>query len=327
MSQPVRWGILGTGGIAASFVTDLLATDLTVTAVGSRSQESADAFAARFGIANAHGSYEALVADPSVDAIYVATPHPFHAENALLAIGAGKHVLVEKAFTLNGDEAQRVADAAEQAGVAVMEAMWTRFLPHMVRIREIVAAGTLGDVRTIIADHGQKLPADPGHRINDPSLGGGGLLDLAIYPVSFAVDILGLPTRVLASATMTDTGVDRQTALIFEHEGGRQSISQSAVDAAGPVRASVIGTEARIDIDRWWYDATSFTVYNAAGDVLERFEEPVVSRGMQYEALELERLITAGETDSPLMPIAQSVAIMRVLDEVREQIGLRYPGE
>ncbi|MGD8168294.1 Gfo/Idh/MocA family protein [Herbiconiux sp. P16] len=327
MSQPIRWGILGTGGIADSFVKDLLAVGLTVTAVGSRTQESADAFAQKFGIAAAHGSYEALVADPSVDVVYVATPHTFHAENALLAIGAGKHVLVEKAFTLNGAEAQRVADAAAQAGVVVMEAMWTRFLPHMVRIREIIAAGTLGDVRTVIADHGQKLPSDPNHRINNPALGGGGLLDLAIYPVSFAVDILGLPTRVLASATMTATGVDRQTALIFEHEGGRQSISQSALDASGPVRGAVIGTEAWIDIDRWWYDATSFTVYDAQHEVIERFEQPVVSRGMQYEALEIERVIAAGEKESPLMPLGQSVAIMRVLDEVREQIGLHYPGE
>ncbi|WP_382307638.1 Gfo/Idh/MocA family protein [Herbiconiux sp. UC225_62] len=327
MSQSIRWGILGTGGIADSFVKDLLATGLTVTAVGSRTQESADAFAERFGIAAAHGSYEALVADPSVDVVYVATPHTFHAENALLAIAAGKHVLVEKAFTLNGAEAQRVADAAAQADVVVMEAMWTRFLPHMVRIREIIAAGTLGDVRTVIADHGQKLPSDPDHRINNPALGGGGLLDLAIYPVSFAVDILGLPTRVLASASMTPTGVDRQTALIFEHEGGRQSISQSAVDAAGPVRGAVIGTDGWIDIDRWWYDATSFTVYDSQHAVIERFEQPVVSRGMQYEALEIERVIAAGEKESPLMPLTQSVAIMRVLDEVREQIGLHYPGE
>ncbi|SDZ40158.1 Gfo/Idh/MocA family protein [Herbiconiux ginsengi] len=327
MSQPIRWGILGTGGIADSFVKDLLAVGLTVTAVGSRTPASADAFAEKFGIAAAHGSYEALVADPSVDVVYVATPHTFHAENALLAIEAGKHVLVEKAFTLNGAQAQRVADAAEQAGVVVMEAMWTRFLPHMVRIREIIAAGTLGEVRTVIADHGQKLPSDPSHRLNDPALGGGGLLDLAIYPVSFAIDILGLPTRVLASATMTATGVDRQTALIFEHEGGRQSISQSALDASGPVHAAVIGTDGWIDIDRWWYGPTTFTVYDAQHEVIERFEQPVVSRGMQYEALEIERVIAAGEKESPLMPLTQSVAIMRVLDEVREQIGLRYPGE
>jgi predicted dehydrogenase len=323
----LRWGILGTGGIASHFVADLLATGHTVTAVGSRSQQSADEFAGRFGIGTGHPDYEALVTDPAVDIVYVATPHPFHAENALLAIEAGKHVLIEKPFTVNAVEAQRIADAAAQAGVVVMEAMWTRFLPHMVRLREIIAAGTLGDVRTVIADHDQKLPSDPGHRLNDPALGGGSLLDLGIYPVSFAVDVLGLPTTVLAHATMSATGVDRQTALIFGHEGGRQSMSHCELDAAGPTRAAVIGTEARIEIDGVWYAPSSFSVIAPDGSVLERFDRPAEARGLHYEASELERVITAGGAESPLMPIAQSVAIMGVLDEVRAQIGLRYPGE
>ncbi|MCS5713661.1 Gfo/Idh/MocA family oxidoreductase [Herbiconiux sp. CPCC 205716] len=327
MSNTVRWGILGTGGIARSFATDLKAVGLTIAAVGSRSQESADRFAAEFGIPTAHPSYEALVADPDVDVIYVATPHTFHAENALLAIGAGKHVLVEKAFTINAAEARQIQQAGEAAGVAVLEAMWTRFLPHMVRLREIIAAGTLGDVRTVLADHDQRLPSDPSHRINDPALGGGALLDLAIYPVSFAIDLLGLPTRILASATIGATGVDQQTALIFEHEGGRQSVSHSAIDAAGPVTASVIGTEARVDIERTWYAPTSFTVTNSAGEVIERFEQPVASRGMEYQALEFERMLAAGERESPLLPVAESVAIMAVLDDIRDQIGVRYPGE
>ncbi|WP_254069322.1 Gfo/Idh/MocA family protein [Herbiconiux sp. VKM Ac-2851] len=327
MSKTVRWGILGTGGIARAFATDLNAVGLTIAAVGSRSQESADRFAAEFGIPTAYPSYEALVADPDIDVIYIATPHTFHAENALLAIGAGKNVLVEKAFTINAAQARQIQQAAETAGVAVLEAMWTRFLPHMVRLREIIAAGTLGEVRTVLADHGQRLPSDPSHRINDPALGGGALLDLAIYPVSFAIDLLGLPTRILASATLGDTGVDQQTALIFEHEGGRQSVSHSAIDTAGPVRASVIGTEARVDIDRTWYAPTSFTVTNSEGEVLERFEQPVASRGMEYQALEFERMLTAGERESPLLPVAESVAIMAVLDEVRAQIGLHYPGE
>jgi predicted dehydrogenase len=327
MSEQVRWGILGTGGIAQAFTTDLQANGLSVVAVGSRSQESADRFAERFGLTGAHPSYEALVADPSVDVVYVATPHPFHVENALLAIAAGKHVLVEKPFTLNAGEALRIQEAAQAAGVAVLEAMWTRFLPHMVRVREIIAEGTLGGVRTVLADHGQKLPSDPAHRIKNPDLGGGALLDLAIYPVSFSVDVLGLPTRVLASATLGDTGVDQQTALIFEHEGGRQSVSHSAIDAAGPVKAAVIGTEARIELDRTFYEPTGFTVISSAGEVLERFEQPVVSRGMQFQAIEFERMLAAGELESPLLPVAQSVAIMGVLDEVRAQIGLRYPNE
>ena len=327
MSDSIRWGILGTGGIARTFTTDLKTAGLDVAAVGSRSAESAEAFAAEFGIERAHGSYEDLVADPEVDAVYVASPHPFHAEHSLLAIAAGKHVLVEKAFTVNAAQAQRIADAAREAGVAVVEAMWTRFLPHMIRIREIIAAGTLGDVRTVLADHDQDLPDDPAHRVNNLALGGGALLDLAIYPVSFAIDMLGLPTRILAHSTMSATGADRQTAIIFEHEGGRQSVSHSALDTQGRVGAQILGTDARIDIEPWWYGATDFRVIDPDGQVLEHYVSDVESRGMQYEAMELERVIRAGEHTSPIMPIEQSVAIMHVLDQIRDQIGLVYPGE
>ncbi|ARJ06064.1 oxidoreductase [Cnuibacter physcomitrellae] len=327
MSDSIRWGILGTGGIARTFTTDLRAAGLEVAAVGSRSTESAEAFAAEFDVPRAHGSYEELAADPDVDVVYVASPHPFHAEHALMMIAAGKHVLIEKAFTVNAAQAERIAEAAREAGVAVIEAMWTRFLPHMVRIREIIAAGTLGDVRTVLAEHDQDLPDDPAHRVNDLALGGGALLDLGIYPVSFAIDMLGLPTRILAHSTMSATGADRQTAIIFEHEGGRQSVSHSALDAAGRVGAQVIGTDARIEIDPWWYGATGFRVVAPGGEVLEEYTDTVESRGMQYEALEMERVIRAGEHTSPLMPIEQSVAIMHVLDRIREQIGLVYPGE
>jgi predicted dehydrogenase len=327
MTEPIRWGILGTGGIAATFVTDIQAAGLTVSAVGSRRAASAEEFAGRFGFARAHASYEALAADPEVDVIYVATPHPFHAENALLAISHGKHVLVEKPFTLNAAEAERVLTAADEAGVALLEAMWSRFLPQMVRIREIIAAGTLGDVRTVLADHQQLLPSDPSHRLQSPELGGGALLDLAIYPVSLGVDLLGLPTGVLAHASMTATGVDRQTAIILEHEGGRQSVSHSALDTAGPVRAAIVGTLARIEIDRTWYAPSTFRVIDPDGRVLESFEPESGEQGMRYEAFEIERMIRAGERESPVLPHAETLAIMRTLDEIRSRIGLRYPGE
>lgn len=327
MTEPIRWGILGTGGIAATFVTDIQAAGLEVSAVGSRRASSAEEFAGRFSIARAHSSYEALVADPEVDVVYVATPHPFHAENALLAIAHGKHVLVEKPFTLNAAEAERVLTAAADAGVALLEAMWSRFLPQMVRIREIIAAGTLGDVRSVLADHQQLLPSDPSHRLQSPELGGGALLDLAIYPVSLGVDLLGLPTGVLAHASMTATGVDRQTAIILEHEGGRQSVSHSALDTAGPVRAAIVGTLARIEIDRTWYAPTTFRVIDPDGRVLESFEPASGEQGMRYEAFELERMIRAGERESPVLPHAETLAIMRTLDDIRSRIGLRYPGE
>ncbi|SMQ60025.1 Gfo/Idh/MocA family oxidoreductase [Agreia sp. VKM Ac-1783] len=328
MSTPLRWGILGTGGIAETFVTDLRATGIEVVAVGSRSQESADAFGSRFDIAARHPTYEALVADPEVDAVYVATPHPMHAENALLAIDAGKHVLVEKPFTLNAAEATEVAEAARRAGVVVLEAMWTRFLPSMVRIREIIAAGTLGEVRTLLADHDQLLPSDPQHRINNPELGGGALLDLGVYPVSFAVDLFGAPSSVTARGDKTVTGVDRQVALILEHDGGALSVLHTALDTRGANTATIVGTEGRIEIDSVWYNQTSFTVYSGeSGEVLERYDEKVVSRGMQFQAWELERVVRDGGRESPLLPLDESIAIMAVLDEARRQVGVVYPGE
>ena len=209
MTDSLRWGILGTGGIADLFVTDLLSNGFTVAAVGSRSQEGADAFAARHGIARAHASYEALVADDEIDIVYVATPHPHHADNAELVLNAGKHALVEKPFTVNAAEARRVTELAAEKKLVVLEAMWTRWLPHMRRIRELLAAGALGEVRALIADHDQKLPTDPEHRLQNLQLGGGALLDLGIYPVSFAWDVFGAPASVHAISSPTPTGVDR----------------------------------------------------------------------------------------------------------------------
>jgi predicted dehydrogenase len=328
VTDSLRWGILGTGGIATSFTTDLVATGFTVVAVGSRTQESADVFAAAHGIPHAHGSYEALVADPEVDAIYVSTPHPFHYDNAKLVLNAGKHALVEKPFTLNAREAQEVVDLAKSLNLVVLEAMWTRWLPHMVRVRELIANGTLGEVRTVIADHNQHLPLDPAHRINNPDLGGGALLDLGIYPVSLAWDIFGQPTSVTAiSAPTASTGVDRQTAILMGYPDGQQAVLHTALDTLGPNKAAIIGTEGRIEIDSVWYTPTSFTVYDANGTVIERFNESVVSRGMQYEAWALERLVADGLLEGVELPPSETVAIMQTLDEIRRQIGLVYPAE
>lgn len=319
------WGILATGGIAHAFASDLTREGFRIAAVGSRREDAARAFATEFGIPNAHASYEALVADDSVDVVYVATPHPMHVENALLAIDAGKHVLIEKPVTLNARDAQRIADRASERGVVVMEAMWTRFLPHMVRVRELLASGVLGEVRTVLADHTQALPTNPEHRLQNPDLGGGALLDLGIYPVSFAVDVLGLPQGIRAHASMTATGVDRQTAMIFDYADGRQAVLHTALDTAGPNRAAIIGTEGAIEIDRVFYTPTSFTHYDRSWSVVERFEQPVATRGMHFQAAELESRV-AGAAPT-VLPFDESVAIMGLLDEVRSQIGLVYPAE
>ena len=267
------------------------------------------------------------MADPLVDVVYIATPHPFHHANALLALNAGKHVLVEKSFTMNAREAQDIVDFAESKGLVALEAMWSRFLPHMIRIRAIIEEGTIGEVRKVVASHNQSLPKDPAHRLNDPALGGGALLDLGIYPVSFAFDILGTPETIRASASMTATGVDRQTAAIFEYVGGQQAIVDCELDAASANRALVIGTEGWIDIESTWYNPTPFTVHAMDGSVVERYEQPVNSRGMQYQAAELERLVREGVTAGTILPPRESVAVMAAMDEIRRQIGLSYDAD
>ena len=321
----LRWGILATGGIAHAFTTDLKGAGLTVAAVGSRAQQSADAFARTFEIPVAHGTYEALAADPGVDAIYIATPHPQHVEAARLALAGGKHVLIEKPITLTQAEAAEIRDLAAANGLVAMEAMWTRYLPMMARIREIIADGTIGDVRAVSADHTQSISTDPAHRLNALDLGGGALLDLGIYPISFAWDILGEPVSIKASARIGETGADTEVATVMTHASGALSTTVSSSRSAGANTAHILGSSARIDIDRTWYNQATFTVTAPDGSVIERYEEKISGRGMQFQALALEKAVTQGV--APLLPVDESAKIMGTLDEVRRQIGARYPGE
>ncbi|UJP10527.1 Gfo/Idh/MocA family oxidoreductase [Microbacterium sp. KUDC0406] len=326
----LRWGILATGGIATAFTSDLRTAGLDVRAVGSRSQESADAFAATFGIPHAHASYKALVADPDVDIVYVSTPHPMHHANARLALDHGKHVLVEKAFTVNRAEAEDLQALAAEKGLLAMEAMWTRYLPHMVRIREIIAAGTLGEIRAVMADHTQSLPTDPAHRINALELGGGALLDLGIYPISFIWDVLGAPTGIQATGRLLETGADAEVATVMTHVGGAVSTSLASSRTAGPTAAIVMGTEARAEIGPFFLAPSVLRVIGPDGVVLEEFDgrpAPDTGRGMQFEALAAERLVAEGNIAGDILPIAETVEIMGALDEIRRQIGVRYPGE
>ena len=250
----MRWGILGTGGIPSTFVADLRLSDSgVVTAVGSRSQGSADRFGDEFGIANRHAGYESLVADPDVDVVYVATPHPMHHDNAILALRAFKHVLVEKPFTMNAVEAREVVRVARENGRFAMEAMWTRFLPHVVVIRDWLARGALGEIVTVTADHGQWFAEDPEFRLFAPELGGGALLDLGVYPVSFASMVLGTPDRIVSMSDRAFTGVDAQTSMLFGYDSGAQAVLTCTLRAKSPTRASIVGTAARIEIDGDFY--------------------------------------------------------------------------
>jgi predicted dehydrogenase len=322
----IRWGILGAGGIADTFVNDLIAAGIAVAAVGSRDADKARRFADDHGIATAHGSYDDLVADPEVDAVYVATPHVFHEQNALLAIRAGKHVLVEKPFTVSADEAGRVLAAARAAGVVALEAMWTRYLPQQARLREVVRSGVIGEPRLLTAAHMQSLPTDPHHRLNDPALGGGALLDLGVYPVSFARDLLGPVEAVAATAVLSDQGVDVRTGITLRHANGATSTLFCALDTAGRNDAVLHGSAGRIEIDHTFYAPGGFTVLDADGEVVERFDSDEGGlRGMQHQALELARLAEAGDLESPALTSDGIVAVMATMDEVRRQVGVHYP--
>jgi predicted dehydrogenase len=257
---------------------------MVVQAVGSRAPGSAKRFASHFAIPNWYSSYEELAADPSVDVIYVATPHSLHAENALLALRYGKHVLIEKPFTVNAAQARAVVEEASRRGLLVLEAMWTRFLPHMIRVRQIIAQGKIGQVRTVIADHGQVLSTDPEHRLNNPALGGGALLDLGIYPVSLAVDILGLPAEVQAISRPTATGVDAQISMLFSYDNGSHALLQACLDARGPMRASIIGSEGRIEISSVWYEPAPFDVYDRADKLVEHMPDSESAAAVEITA-------------------------------------------
>ncbi|WP_241744235.1 Gfo/Idh/MocA family protein [Cellulosimicrobium arenosum] len=325
-APPLRWGILGAGWIAGTFAEAVRRhTRSRVAAVGSRDDAKAERFATAHGIPTTHRGYDALVHDPQLDAVYVATPHSHHREHALLAIRAGKHVLVEKAFTRNGAEAREVLDAARDAGVFVMEAMWTRHLPHVAALRSAIARGEIGDVVHVAADHGQWFPLDPAHRLYAPGLAGGALLDLGVYPVSFAHDLLGAPETVTAVGALAETGVDGQVSIVLGYPGGVQATLSTTLWSRTATTAVVSGTAGRIEVDGDFYSPSSFRVVRNDGTSWS-YDGGTVD-GFQFQAAEVARRVEAGETQSPRMSWDGTLEVMRTLDEVRRQVGVVYPGE
>ena len=321
-----NWGILGPGGIAKAFAEDLKKLDgHSIAAVGSRTLSNAQSFANTFG-GTAYGSYEELVADPQVDAIYVATPHPAHKENVILALNAGKPVLCEKPFAVNAVEAQQMVDAAHKNGVALMEAMWARFLPHYAQVRKIIQSGVLGKIHTIQADHGQRLADQNIPRLVEPSLAGGALLDLGIYPVSFAHMILGNPSKITSSAVLTDKGVDAQTSMIFDYADGAQAVLNTTMIEQTPCRAVVAGLNGWLEIDRTFYNPASMRVVLNDGTTTE-YPSSYVGHGLREQAEVFKQLVTSGQQQSQILNWQDTVDIMKTLDQVRSQIGLKYPFE
>lgn len=322
-----KWGILGTGGIASAFVKDLNNTSgHEVVAVGSRALSKAQEFIIGIPGAAAYGSYQELVDDPHIDAVYVATPHPMHCEHTLLALNAGKPVLCEKPFAISAIEAEAMFNCARTNGVALLEAMWTRYLPHIALVREILDSGVLGKIETLEADHGQRLSDQHINRLVDPSLAGGALLDLGIYPISFAHLVLGTPTAITARGVFTARGVDAQTSAILDYADGAQGVINTTMIARTPCRAVVSGLLGRLEIESYFYAPTSMRIVLHDGTITE-YPNTYVGHGLREQAIEMARVVRAGLLESPLMPWSETVAVMKTMDEIRHQIGLTYPFE
>ncbi|MGV9645238.1 Gfo/Idh/MocA family protein [Streptomyces sp. NPDC003514] len=328
--QSVRWGILATGGIAAAFTADLVdLPDAEVVAVASRTRASADAFAERFGIPRAYGDWASLAADEDIDVVYVATPHAAHREAAGLCLEAGRNVLCEKAFTLNAREAGELVALAKEHGGFLMEAMWMYCNPLVRRLKALVDDGAIGEVRHVQADFGLAGPFPPAHRLRDPAQGGGALLDLGVYPVSFAHLLLGEPSDVTARATLSPEGVDLQTGALLSWDGGALASLHCSIAGGTPTVASVTGSAGRIDVPEGFFHPERFVLHRDGRDPEEFTADPADGprTTMRHEAIEVMRALRAGETESPLVPLEGTLAVMRTLDAIRDRVGVRYPGE
>ncbi len=320
----IRWGIASSGKIAAS-MTEALATlpDTEVVAVGSRSQAAADEFAARFGIARAHGTYADLYADADVDIVYVASPHSHHHDMTIAALQAGKHVLCEKAFAINASQAREMVEVARSNQRFLMEAMWTWFIPAVVDIKRRIDDGEIGDVVVVESDFGIPIHETDGrHRRID--LAGGALLDLGIYPISFARFIAGDPVEVRALARLDPSGVDSTLGGVLTLAGGAIAVFHTSLDATSTLRATIIGTTGRIEVDPPFWFTSGFTVH-ADGRPSERIE--IANQGLAHEAAHAMARIRNGHLESDVIPLATTISTMEILDEIRSQVGVVYPGE
>jgi len=327
MATTTRWGILAPGTIAHHFADGLqVVPDAELVAVGSRSIERAAAFARQYDIANVHGSYEDLVNDPAVDAIYVANPHNYHRDSAVLCLEHGKAVLCEKPFTVNSSGTQQIIEAARKAGVFAMEAMWTRFLPAMQQAKTWINDGRIGDVRIVDATFGFRGPWEPEGRLLNPRLAGGALLDVGIYVVSFAFWMTGKsPVSTCSQAHIGETGVDEQATILFRYDDGALAKLACGIRTQTQHSAAVYGTEGWIEFPQSFWNGTTAILH--VGDQEERFERPHMANGYEYEAMEVSRCLAAGMTESPVMPLEETLRIMRTMDFIRGQWGLVYPFE
>jgi len=330
----LRWGIIGPGAIARVFASDLAILDPSqkdhrISAVGSRDVVRAAQFAKEFGIEEGFGSYSQVLTSSKVDIIYVANVQSAHHHVVMEALDARKHVLCEKPFTLNASQAREIFTYARSRGLFVMEAMWTRFLPHIIKILELIENDAIGEPLFVIADHGQSVYGKKNHRLLDPAKGGGALLDLGVYPIALAHLLFGLPQEISAAASFTERGVDNDVSIRLGFDGGRSATLHTTIDSVTATRATIAGRKGRIEIDRSFYAPTGFTLFSDDGSHL-RFDNPLTISGyvgIGEQVKEVARAIGAGEIESPMRTHQATLEVMTIMDRIRGEIGLRYPGE
>jgi predicted dehydrogenase len=326
----LRWGVLAPGRIAGAFAWALHThTDQRVHAVASREVERARHFAARYGVAQVRDTYEQLVADPDVDIVYVASPHSEHKRQALLAIAAGKHVLVEKPLALDAAEAREIRDAARAAGVFALEALWTRFLPRTLVLERLLSDGVFGELQLVTADFGFRFDFDPDSRIYNPALGGGALLDLGVYPIWFAHFVLGTPQRVFATGSLARTGVDERCALVLTTGTDAQALLHTTLLATTPGEASLSGTRARLSVETPFHAPGGFTLESPATNERLHWSDTSglrESAGLAWQATAAARHIAEGRTESPLHPLERSIAVLETIDAARARLGRATAG-
>ena len=323
--KKVNWGIIGAGGIATQFAEDLkLLPQANLMAIASRSPERAEEFANKLGIPTAYGTWEEMAGDDNIDAVYVATHHPFHYENTLACLKSGKAVLCEKPFTMNLRELKELVEIARARRVFLMEAIWTRFLPSTRKVMEIMESGELGRLQSVYADFGFRHEYDSDHRLFDQAKGGGALLDIGIYPVFISMLTAGKPEKILASARFAPTGIDHTCNMIFRQRDEVVSSLNCTLMAESPVEANMLFEKGRIRMEPWFLTPGPITIFRAGQDP-ERIEFPEAGKGYHYEATEVMRCLDEGLTESPLLPLDFSLELMETLDEIRKICGISYP--
>ncbi len=329
MTKRMRWAMLGTGKIANRFAAALnnIPERAELLAIGSRQQETADAFGDTYNIPRRYAGYENVVADPDVDIVYVGTPGVFHQRDVTMCLEAGKHVLCEKAFTINAKQAESLINLARRKNLFLMEAMWTRFFPIHARIRELLAKGVIGEVHGMNITFVAKPPFDPKNRFYDVNLGAGVLLDTGSYGVSWAYSLLGEPEQVTGLAHFGESGADYRSALVMKHADGQLVTILSCQTAYDVKDAVVFGSEGKIEVHAPWYKPFAMTVH-VKGKEPELIEMPLGAyNGYEYEACAVMDCILAGKTECEVMPLDETLSIVKTLDSVRKQWGFRYPFE